>query len=292
MITFFRSKNKSETFFDEDLERARLPDDYVSIRTSPAFLSGFFGEHRRELLSQGGVSGVRYFWWIFAIEYYTGDKQPTLIPFRGIRFAVWDRVKSVEKPQHWYEPRIGGTIAPHAIVPLASETYWDTWSHGTKNHRTRLYAQSEYQIITSDIDTFLIHFKQHARPRYTVAPCNKMLIRQKKEYGDGMQFFLLQNTVTNIISAGIAVADYPDVGQAYYVASFYAREHIPRQAGVWLLNTWFMECKKKGMLYANLGTIYAPGQPKSWKGFSQFKMNFNPYIITCRKPLVRITTTF
>lgn len=263
--------------------------DFVHIRQSASFVQGFFSDVCRTILDTSHSLGVRYTYGICAIEYHFGDKEPELEPYRGIRFVIWDRLHELARPPGWMKTYIGGKLAPHAIINLSREEYWSDWSHSTKNHRARWFTQNEYEIVAVDIDAFIPYFIQYARPASVSHYCVKAMKREYGVYGDNMRFFVLKRKEDGTICAGISVVDFPDISQSYYAFSFYARDKIPRQSGVWLLNYWFMECVKRHITYANLGTVYAPGQPRSWKGFSEFKMYFRPFIVVAQEPLWRCT---
>jgi hypothetical protein len=270
-------------------EDAMFPLDFIHIRQSEGFLKVNFGETMRTMVGVPGSLGVRYSYGPFAIEYYTTDTEPQPHQFRGLRIIVWDRLQRTEKPIGWHRVSFAQKLAPHAIVDLSHDTYWQSWSHGTKSHRTKWFKEHEYEIIKTDLDVFMPYFRKHARPKHLTTMFSKVLERLQVSHREVMTFFVLKNKVNGVISAGICTVDYPDVRQSYYLASFYDRENIPRQAGVWLLNYWFMRCREKGISYANLGTVWAPGQSRSWKGFTLFKQGFSPFVVAYKAPLTRIT---
>jgi lipid II:glycine glycyltransferase (peptidoglycan interpeptide bridge formation enzyme) len=45
----------------------------------------------------------------------------------------------------------------------------------------------------------------------------------------------------------------------------------------------------RGIHFANLGAIWTKGQPKEWKGFTEFKKKFNPHHIILPRSLIRLT---
>jgi hypothetical protein len=263
-----------------------LPAALTSIRHDEAFVKGTF--MRGEILpQQGSTTGIRYRYGPIVVEYYTGDTEPSISPCAGLRSIIWDRITPTHPALKWLSLPTS-SLAPNAIVSLEGE-YWKNWAHGTKAHRNKWTHQTEFEIVRGTVQEFISLFKKYSRPRHTVRACADSILKQKVLHGDKMNFLFLKHIATGEISAGICTIDYPSVNQSYYAYSFYAREYIPRQAGVWLLDAWFQKCLKRGTVYANLGTVYAPGQPKSWKGFSQFKMYFDPLIFTYQPPLCKFT---
>lgn len=260
----------------------------MSIRYDTDFLSWTFASQNKTHSKQEGVVGTRYAFGPLAVEYYTGDHEPRLSFFKGFRFVVWDRVQTTMMPRRWMVLPFG-ILPSNAIINLHEQEYWKRWSHGARNHYNKWFTQIQYDIQEISLDVFIPYFKKYSRPRYAAHRCADVMKDQEKTYGNRMKCYALLHKESKTICAGICTIDYPSVSQSYYMYSFYARKDLPRPAGVWLLNYWFMECQKKGIPYANLGTLYGPGQPRSWKGFSQFKMNFNPYIFSFKQPLFRFT---
>lgn len=276
-------------FFKRFFFENTAPLGLVSLRECVSFIRISFRDGFSKVIKNDNYTGVVFCYNFFAIEYYTGDIEPKIEPFKGLRFIIWDRIRNNQKIKHWFNLNIGGKLASNAIIDLSSENYFSDWAHSTKSYYNKWFTQDEYEVLETNLQTFLKDFKIYARPKKLTNVCVENLMKKEILYKDIVTFYILKNKKTGIVCAGACTFDFPEFDQSYYMYSFYAREYIPKQAGVWLLNYWFMQCRKKEIKYANLGTVYEPGQPKSWKGFSNFKMYFKPLIFTYQPPLFRFT---
>ena len=89
-------------------------------------------------------------------------------------------------------------------------------------------------------------------------------------------FFWHQGTLLG----GTVFVDYPDVQQSHYLISFLTEEGKTAKAGYAYIYWWYQDMLKKGLQWADFGIVWAPGDPISWKGYSQFKKRFNPFRLT------------
>lgn len=266
-----------------------LSKNFLHLKQSINFLKGSFGEKNRKIVGIDGAIGVRYSYGLFAVEYYTGDKEPELEYFKGFRFIIWDRVTSNYKPKKWYEMLPGFGLAVSAIVDVSVDEYWKDWTKTLRQYRAKWETQTEYEILKTNRDEFVKYYKKFAKPQNTINTCIDILDKHLKVSGDKVNLFILKNKLTGDIGGGIGTVDFKDVNQSYYLIAFSDKEKAPPATGLWLLYNWFLHCKNLNIQLANLGVIYTFGQPRSWKGFSKFKMHFRPILIVYKRPLFSFT---
>ncbi len=263
--------------------------DFVHLRQSLSFLSGSFGEKYRTIVGKDGAIGVRFSFWIFAVEYYTGDIQPTPVPFNGARLVIWDRVMNEHIPKGWKQMIKKFQLSPCAIVDVSQGEYWNDWTKTLRQYRRKWETQDEYAILEIDSDEFAKYYRRLGRPRDLAPVSVTALLRHIKESKDKVKLYVLQNNLTKEVLAGIGIVDVPEVNQSYYLLAFLDKGSAPPASGLWLINNWFINCKKSNIRFANLGVIWRPGESKGWKGFSEFKLHFHPCILEYKLPLFRIT---
>ena len=273
----------------EGLPKKTLPQNFLHLRQSLSFLRGSFTGNRKAVIGDEGRRGVRFSFGIFAAEYYTGDHEPVLEPFRGLRFVTWDRILNTYKPDVWRYMMKGFKLAPCALVDLSEEEYWKEWTKTLRQYRTKWETQDEYEIKKVDRDEFAHWYRMLGRPRSLVRAAVEALDSHIKESENNVGMFMLKHTASGDVVAGIATIDARDVGQSYYLMAFLDKKNAPRAAGLWLISNWMTLCKEKGIRFANLGVVWEPGESKGWKGFTEFKMHFHPIIMEYQKPLFRLT---
>ena len=92
----------------------------------------------------------------------------------------------------------------------------------------------------------------------------------------------------NEILAGIAVLNSPTCKSSYYSAGFFmaGTEKLPLMTG--LMDHWFQTSQSRGFRVVQFGNFWVPGNPSSWKGFSDFKAKFGAKIIVYQPLLFRV----
>lgn len=264
----------------------KIPEDFIDMKQSESFIRGSF---RFGEILKGNILGVRHSLGGVALEYFTSDKEPTLSSFRGFRFAIWDRIRNDSIPKGWHQMLPGFRLCTSVVSDISSDEYWKTWSETARRYRLKWETQTEYEIIDLDLNTFSSYYLRFGSPKDTrQSTVNSLTYRfnLKKEI---INLFGLRKKETGEIFAGIATVDAEEIAQSYYLSAFLDKENGPAQSGLWLMNHWFLQCKKKGIKYANFGPIWTPGQSKSWKGFTEFKSHFRPFTLRYQRPLFKFT---
>ncbi len=263
-----------------------VPSDFVDMRQSENYLKGLFkfGE-----IIKTNMLGVRHSKGPFAVEYYTGDVAPELLSFRGVRFVIWDRVRNDVVPKGWYKMMPGSSLGTSVVSDISSDDYWKTWSETARRYRLKWETQQEYEIIAIDIDTFTSYYLQFGKPTETRQTILKALKNRIHVNKDAIKLFALQEKTTKNIVAGMSIVDAKEISHSYYLSAFLNKENAPAQSGLWLINNWFLHCRNHGIKFANFGPVWTKGQPKSWKGFTEFKAHFRPFALTYKRPLFKFT---
>ncbi len=266
-----------------------LPDSFTHLRQSLPFLKGSFTEKYRSIVGGSGAIGVRFSVWLFAVEYFTGDVVPESETFKGLRLIIWDRILNNSKPKQWHQATQGFRLSSCAVLDLSLEEYWKDWTKTLKQYRNKWETQTEYEIEKVARNQFVDCYLKFGHPKNLLSASINSLDRHIKENRSAISLFILKNKITNTVVAGVGVVDAKEVNQSYYLTAFTDKKIAPPQAGLWLLNNWFLQCIKNGIRFANFGVIWVPGQSKGWKGFSEFKLHFRPIILEYKPPLFRFT---
>lgn len=266
-------------------EEKVLPREFVDMRQSETFLRGSF--RTGEILLEKGAIGMRQVFGLLAFEYYTGDNEPKLKPFKGLRLVIWDRVTSDYKPKGWRQMIKGFGLSTAVVSDLSGDDYWKDWSDTAKRYRNKWDSQTEYKIEKFDLESFVSYYLKFGRPKETRNKSMEALRHRFNLNKESLSIYSLKDVMNDKIVAGMVFIDDKEISQSYYITAFLDKDNAPAQAGLWLINNWFVNCKEKGIRFANFGPVWTPGQPKSWKGFTEFKAHFRPYILKYRRPLFR-----
>ncbi len=264
-----------------------IPSDFQDIRQSKEYLKGLF--QQGEIVGSAGSLGVRHAFGYVAVEYYTTDTEPKISPFKGLRLIIWDRVRSGSVPKKWHVMLAGLSLSTVAISDLSAPEYWKEWSSTARRYRLQWNEQETYVIVPVDLETFTSYYMKLGRPANTRKAVMESLAYRMKVNKEVTELFALQEISTGRLYAGLAVINAKDVSQAYYLFGFFDKEHGPAQAGVWLMSEWFARLREKNIRFANFGPVWTPGQNKTWKGFTEFKLHFRPFLLTYQLPLFRFT---
>ncbi|HCC05981.1 TPA: hypothetical protein DEP94_01300 [Candidatus Nomurabacteria bacterium] len=262
-----------------------LPSSFIDMRQSETFLRGSF--KNGDLILQKGAIGMRNVFKYFAFEYYTGDNEPKLNPFKGFRLVIWDRVTSDYIPKGWRQMIPGFRLSTVVISDLISDEYWKSWSETARRYRTKWGTQTDYEINDLDLETFTSYYMKFGLPKETRRLSMEALERRIKLNKDSIRIISLTNKVDKKIVAGMVFIDDKNISQSYYLTAFMDKDTAPAQAGLWLINYWFVKLKENGIRFANFGPIWTRGQPKSWKGFTEFKSHFRPITLKYKRPLFK-----
>lgn len=268
----------------------KVPENFTHIFQSKLFLLGLSSSSNYSVVGNEGLLGRRYTVGPLCVEYYTGDKEPELSTWRGFRFVIWNPVSRLDVPPSWFHLPLKSDHSVSAFLNIQNcDTYFKTWKRVFRNYYHRWSQQSEYIIKEVGVDEYVEQYSQYAIPKKFISRNVELIKSHSFVSGNSVHFYVLKYKEKNEIVAGIAVIDYFSVYQSYYIAAFTRKDISPKEAGLWLCNYWMNESSKRGLSYANLGVIFTEGQPESWKGFSEFKMKFNPQFIVLQQELVRFT---
>lgn len=271
------------------LQESQLPEDFIHLFQDRYFLQATFPEPVYTIVGNEGCWGTRRTYWPFCVEYYTGDKEPTLLPFRGLRVVVWTPISNIYTCKNWFRLFFDSNPSVYACVLIKNKNYEKYWSHKFRNFKNLWLKQQEYVIKKTDLATYQDTYSKYAVPQNTVERYRKRHERHYKLDEQNFHLYVLEHCVSKNVVGGIAVVNCPEIKQAYYLSAFTRKDIAPAQTSFWLLCNWMEEIASSGFHFANLGQVWTKGYDPSWKGFTQFKLKFNPAFIIRQRELIRFT---
>lgn len=272
------------------MQHTLLSEDYISIFQDKKYLQVSFPSKKSSIIGKNSFLGIRYTFGFFCLEYYTTNTIPQLEKFSGVRLVIWSPLEDMGVPEPWIKTPIKTTAISYAILDIRDlSNHYKSWNETFRNAYHRWVTQTEYRIIEVSYERYKMLYSLYSKTEKLVSRRLFWLERYYTFCKNDTFFYVLQEKASGESVAGIATADFFSVNQAYYISAFTRKDIAPSQAGLWLLKNWMDISSKKNLNFANLGAVWTKGQPKEWKGFTEFKKKFKPLYISTERPLFRIT---
>ncbi|MDB5224936.1 MAG: hypothetical protein JWO43_558 [Candidatus Adlerbacteria bacterium] len=238
--------------------------------------------------------GMRWGLWPFYFEQYVSDQEPdmSLSDPEGqaqARLVMWLRPTRTDRPSGWLHMGWRYTRI-ETYSDITNSQYWKSWSKTTRQARKRWLNDVAGKTHIVRIATYEEYERGYTES--VVAKRTKgdsiYMARQLEQYTpDTMTYWIAECMEDKTIKAGIAITSSPSTSNAYYAAAYLHQDSGDYPLMIGLFDEWYKTATAQGYKYLHLGEIWTPGKPKSWKGFSVFKLKFGVICIAYRPVLVR-----
>lgn len=218
--------------------------------------------------------------WPIVIEEYVSDKEPVLADSdpggtARNRIVVWQRVFKQDASADWKlffikDKRLEG----FAIVD--GKDYTARWSESARRYLRKWkkeYEHTAYQIEPATLEVFLAGYAQGS-VRKDIRAMYTSTLERKVARGANVDLWIVRHLSSGDIAAGMAFINSPSCKGSYYLCGFVSpsHEHVPAMIG--LIDAWYQRAHAQGIRFLHFGRFWQKGDPKDWKGFSQFKAKF------------------
>lgn len=251
-----------------------------------------------------GFGWRRKFFKIFpiTIECRVSEIEPVLDSVRGLRIVLWDkRVEKDElkivKVKGWWQARgVFSASAPtQAFLDLQEENivenYFKHWDETTRRYRNRWSRQTdagEVYIEKVSKELYLQSYEQGLLSK----SLKKFFIQKMHNfdavYGEYLEYLLAFDKAKKVLG-GLSYVHDMETNQSIHFTAFVTKAGDKTAAGVGLIDFWVRECIVHRIPFATLGIIWSKGQPKSWRGYGNFKLHFRPAQVAFRNVYVKLT---
>ncbi len=242
---------------------------------------------------------IYYGFWPLFMAVSFADKEP-VIPKRS-KFALWptvyawDRVvkKNDDEEKGW--TKVGSNPRKRlGILEVRDGDYYKSWGDTTKNLRNRWLKVNggAYEVVEVQREEFLVHYvksKVYKKINKDVTSRVMRAITKRDESGTHKVYYLLvRNKESNEVKVGLAYESSSSSTNTYYSIGFLTDygEKDPLMTG--LLMEWIERERKSGYAYFNFGVFWKEGDPKSWQGFSKFKLKYGVKMYDLPQSLIKI----
>ena len=261
-----------------------LPAAYHHEMTCSEYVQReYAGQGERYMaICSGGVWGVRKKLPGMTFDFYTGDVDPAVGKRPGgVRLTFWQPIARVPKnPVGWYRCPFPGnrSLTGFSLIP-AEGPYHLNWSDHAKRHREKWFKQTVYEIVDADVTTYVQAFETCGKRKSLISVFSEEVRRKCSGHGDRLTLRVARHRDTKEIIAGFASLWIPEIQQTFHVTSFITPRGQQTSAAFGLVDDCFRIAQSRGCRVLEFDGFWSKGSPSSWKGFSQFKSQFDVFYV-------------
>lgn len=272
-----------------------LPDGYQSHRNNVAYLQREASTRKNfRVIEQNGIIGLRWNHGFMHFEKYFGDTEPRIDPNGPKRMVIWQRERTLDVPCGWKRPWISMDLMMYGFSDIQEyDPYWKGWSTHAQRHRKKWHEQQEWELFESSHELFYEGYKKAKKDFLLKTMMIDYVKKYVKKHGSLVHFLGARRKNGNApIEAGFAYLDIPEAQQSLHLASYILESAKVSPAGVGLMDEWFATAAKRGVRFLDFGVFRQKGEPRSWRGFTRFKGQFNIQYLKYPYALVRWTGSY
>ena len=286
---------------------------FIHHSQSKKFLQSIFDEKYFRIISCGDSYFSRFefifrflnFSFPISINYITTSQLPVIEKRRGLHLVLWDRVKEddseadTEKVMGWCQAK--GILAqrrpPVAYLDLRNineENYFKQWSrtvHLFRNRWNRDLAQGKFKINEVSVEDFVIEYKKSSIGKSQKKFYLNQIKNVYKNYENDIKFYFIVNK-NNAVVAGVGLIEDRFLNQLIYMYVFTNKDKEFKHIGVGIIDYAVKFCLQNNINYFNFTPIWEKGHSSSWKGFTEFKLKFNPKLLRCKNSYIKFACSF
>lgn len=231
-----------------------------------------------------GIPGIRWGLWPFYFEEYISDIEPDVVRantgrLRYSRWIAWKRLTRTDVPRGWFMlSKRSWRIDAYREVS-SSQDYVATWNKNAR-HNLRLWKEIEhegrYRLEEVSIEEFAAAYRKSIVSKKIGDELVRVLERkmQMLEVAPHIAIWGVRDTQTGELIAGTGAAYSPTFRTSIRECSFITPAARKVYASTALMDRWFSWAITKGAQYLFFTHFWQKGEPREWKGFSEFKSHF------------------
>jgi hypothetical protein len=265
------------------------PTGYLSFKLKRAYWEREASIHGDLVVGCDGACGTRWQHGPFFFEKYTTDEEPPVTSAGPWRYVIWQPLTRRTAPSPWGVARFNISQRRGGVFRLGGASWEERWSGAARRqlkHWRAGEAKGEWRLATVDLDRFQAAFA-HAMMRADLKGGFRPILMQKLQHHPGCLQLRLAELADGTPLAGLATLDVPEADQSMHLIAFTTAAGRATPAGVGLMAAWFTAAAAAGQAWLDLGGFWAPGEPKSWQGFSRFKSQFVTDWLDYPRPFTR-----
>lgn len=269
-----------------------IPNDYRYYRSGFSSYADYTETIFRRIV-KSNVEKTGFFWWIsrFLFWYITIAKflKTPIVPtveqiheawgrYGIIYWSPWGKViwsldgwKKLppNKSLHWHH------AGRSAFSILDTPEYSKKWSSNARNHLKQIKKNTGIKIQTVSIEEWLKVYRKTELPHRLKGYHSSALKRFAKIHEDKLRVVLA--SIDDVPLAGAVFLD--EAPTSVYFVAFQNQAAKPHHLGLALIDWWFADSLAKWYKYLDFDHMWSPGDPDSYKGYTQFKSEIADYEI-------------
>lgn len=254
-------------------------EQFLNPEQSLIFLRSKIKNAKKEKIVGKEIFGLQKDFGFFRLEKYVSVKEPEISSFGKPKIVIWQRIGNLKPQSGWFKIPFKFLTKKIGVVPL-KENYFQNWSLHHQHHLKRWLKKKDFDIVRTSLEKFLFFYDKSKHVDFIFRWGIKNVLRfHYQAHPENLNFFLVLKKPENKVVGGLAVLDYPDISQSFYLISFLSEEGKKNSVGVGLFDFWHKISLAKNLKFLNFGILWKEGDPKSWQGFSNFKKKFGVYEI-------------
>ena len=277
---------------------SKVPEGYRSHRNCKEYLDRDSSNRRNfRVVGNNGIWGLRWHHGFMHFEKYFGDTEPTIDPTGPRRMVIWQRERRIDVPHGWKYPWVNMDLMMYGFSDIGDgNEYWKNWSEHAKRQRKKWLVQleTEWELFTPKPEEFYAAYRKAKKDILLKTMMINYVKKFVKRHGALVYFIAARrkNMPNASIEAGFAFLDIPEARQSLHLASYILESAKESAAGTGMMDYWFGTAVKRGIRFLDFGVYRQKGEPRSWRGFTRFKGQFDVHYMKYPKPLVRWTGSF
>jgi hypothetical protein len=220
--------------------------------------------------------------WVFSREEPFVDRHSRRIVF-------WQPDMPFPRPKGWMKLPFPSGLRCTGFTDVGDgRAYWDAWPKDSRYARRRWHELAAYRIEEAGLKEFEDGFRV-ADPHSGLYELYRKVVRNRvKQHPGLMRFRAVWHPSSSVPVGGSAIMYVPEARASVLVSSFFRREHGSSSIGTGIVDDWFAVSIADGYRFMDFDLFWAPGDPRSWRGYSRFKAQFNTTLVRYPHPFFRI----
>ena len=267
-----------------------LPRGFVHQQQSPDYLLGGWPADavRAQLVGSEECWGMRWHYGPFWIEAYTSDVPPVIDRTAHSRMVIWQPITKLGKPAGWHRSWIQMNSQQHGFADIQDKPeYWKEWTGHAQRHLKKWLKDERYETVEVSVEEFAAAYHRTGKLGGLRKDFVRLLERRIEHHGQNVRLFASRDKATREIISGLAICDLPDVSVSMHVIAYILPKYEKTSVGIGLIDHWYRHCREAGIRFPHFGLVWAPGDPNGWKGYSNFKRQFNLHLLRYPMPLIK-----
>lgn len=271
----------------DDSHLPQLAAGYLPYRACSEYLKKECGAGPsfRFIRQQSGICGIGWNIGPLKFEKYYTDEEPIVAKST---LCIWQPLTRIDVPRGWWRSHGSiGTSLTGYVENVSEASSVATWSKHAQRQLSA-WKRCGLRVVEITLEEFLKGAASSTLPRSWKRSLEVDLPKKIASHGDGVRLYGIYDNPDTCLMAGLAVIDVLDISQSIHLASFINPAARKLPYGVGLIHHWHVQSLVKGIRFLDFDQLWAPGESKSWEGFSNFKRQFGLRYIRYPKTLLRL----